>query len=130
MTIRDMADRLGVPTCTGGCGLSATRHRTGCIFLGVVHFAERRFSRRAAKNYLMLVARRDREMNDGYLNHEVYDWWYVWHDSVTAAVMARLLGFRLPAAIFARERALCRLLADRRGVKLSRYRRVAAWVRG
>lgn len=128
MTITEMAARLEVPTCTGGCGLSRTRHRTGCIFMGVVHFAERRFSRRAAKNYLMLVARMDREADGEYLNRiDLYDWFYVYVDSVTAARMAKQLGFRLPASIFEREREMVRLLAARRGVKLSRYKKVYQW---
>ena len=74
-TISEMATRLDVPWCGGGCGLSKTKHREGCLFLGVVHFADRRFTRRAARNLLLLVARMKRESDDQYLNHEVYDWW-------------------------------------------------------
>ena len=128
MTVTEMGERLEVPTCTGGCGLSATRHRTGCVFLNVVHFAERRFSKRAAKNYLLLVARMDREADGEYLNNiDLYDWFYCYIDSVNAARMAKQLGFRLPASIFARERAMVRLLANRRGVKLTKYRKVYQW---
>ena len=129
MTITEMARRLDTEVCVGGCGLSAGRHRAGCIFLGVIHFAERRFTRRAARNFLLLVARRDREADADYLNHEVYDWFYVWLDSVTAARLALRLGFRLPARLFDPERELCQALAARRGVKLSRYKRVWQWSR-
>ena len=55
--IHHMALVLDVPTCTGGCGLSKTRHRTGSIDpFGTIHYAERRFTKRSARNYLLLVA--------------------------------------------------------------------------
>ena len=130
MTVEEIGVALGVPICTGGCGLSASRHRTGTIFLGVIHFAERRFTKRGAKNLLMLVARRAREMDPGYLNIALYDWWYVYSDSVVAFRLARGdLGIRLPAHLFDRERARCRDLAARRNVRLSKYRRVYEWSR-
>lgn len=128
MTITEMGARLGVPTCTGGCGLSATRHRTGCIFLGVVHYAERRFTRRAARTYLMLVARLERENDPAFLNDEVYDWLYPYIDSVEAGKLAMQLGFRLPAAVFDRQREQVRSLAARRGVKLSRRGNLYQWL--
>ena len=128
-TISEMATRLDVPWCGGGCGLSKTKHREGCLFLGVVHFADRRFTRRAARNLLLLVARMKRESDDQYLNHEVYDWWYLYHDAVTAAKMAMACGVRLPASVFDHDREMCRLLATKRGVKLSRYHRVYEWTR-
>jgi hypothetical protein len=124
-----MARRLGVTWCGGGCGLSATRHREGCIYLGVIHYRERRFTRRAARTFLMLVARLDRETDDGYLNIELYDWFYLWRDSVSAAQMAKTLGFRLPASVFDQQRNQCILLAARRGVNLTKYRRVYQWAR-
>lgn len=128
MTISEITARFGV--CTGDCGLSDRRHRLGVIDpFGTAHYANRRFTRRAAKNLLVLIARRNRTSDTGYLNVEVYDWWYVYDDSVTAERMALGLGFRLPARLFDRERAMCRLMADRRGVKLSAYRRVMEWSR-
>lgn len=127
MTIRQLAERLDVPWCGGGCGLSATRHREGCVFLNVVHFAERRFTRRAARNFLLLVARMDRESDDGYLNIDTFDWWYLYKDSVTAQRMAQKAGIRIPARLFDHQREMCRLLAARRGVRLSRYRKVYQW---
>lgn len=131
MTITEMGTRLDVSTCTGGCGLSVTRHREGAVFMGIVHFADRRFTRRAAKNYLMLVARRDREADAGYLNNiELYDWFYTYLDAVNATRMAKTLGFRLPAAIFNRERSLCQILAANRGVRLSKYKKVWNWAHG
>ena len=116
--------------CLGGCGLSATRHRTGTIDpFGTVHFADRRFTRRAAKNLLLLIAQRDREEDPGFLNVELYDWFYLWRDSTTAVRLAANLGFRLPSRLFDGERELCRMLASRRGVKLSKYKRVYQWSR-
>ena len=125
-----MAKRLDVPWCGGGCGLSATKHREGRAFLGVIHYAERRFTKRSARNFLLLVALMDRESDQGYLNHEVYDWWYCYHDSVTAAKMALRCGFRLPASVFDQQRERCRLLAAKRGVRLSKYRKVWSWAHG
>lgn len=123
-----MGARLGVPTCTGGCGLSATRHREGCLFLGVIHFAERRFSRRAARTYLMLVARMDRESDGGYLNDPRFDWWYCHHDAVAAQRLAHRLGFSIPSRAFDAQRRECRLLASARGIRLAKYRRVYEWL--
>jgi hypothetical protein len=126
--IAHMAEALMAPTCTGGCGLSKTRHREGCIFMGVIHFAERRFSRRTAKNYLMLVARLWREGDPDFLNDDdLYDWLYIYLDSTEAARLAVTLGFRIPGHLFNPERRLCALLAQRRGVKLSRRRKVYQW---
>ena len=130
MKIAEMGRHLDIPTCTGGCGLSATRHREGCVFLNVVHFAERRFTRRAARNYLLLAAKQQRIIDEGYLNDiDLYDWMYVALDSMQAARFARELGFRIPSHLFDRQREMCRLLAARRGVKLSRYRNVQEWSR-
>ena len=129
MTVEEIGVALGVPICTGGCGLSASRHRTGTIFLGVIHFAERRFTKRGAKNLLILASRRAREMDPGYLNIPLYDWFYLWSDCTVAAAYASDLGFRLPAHLFDHERALCRALAARRNVRLSKYRRVYEWSR-
>lgn len=130
MTVDEMAARLDIPWCPGGCGLSESRHRTGTIFLGVVHYSRRRFTKRGAKNLLMLVARRAREMDPEYLNIPLYDWWYVYADSVAASKLAfNLLGIRLPAHLFDRERALCRDLAARRNVRLSKYRKTYEWSR-
>ena len=130
MTVSEIARQLDVPVCTGGCGLSVSRHSRGTIDpFGVIHFAERRFTRRGARNLLLLIARRDREADAGYLNVPVFDWWYVYHDSVTAARMARSLGFVIPARLWDLDREWCRLLAARRGVRLGKYRRVYNWVR-
>ncbi len=124
-----MAGKLDVPWCGGGCGLSVTRHRTGCVFLGVVHFADRRPSKRATRNFLLLAARRDRLEDRDYLNVPFYDWWYRYEDATAAARMARYLHLRIPTRLWDHEREMCRLLAAKRGVQLSKHRSVWAWLR-
>lgn len=124
-----MSQHLGVAWCGGGCGLSATRHRQGCLFLNVIHWKERRFTRRAARTYLMLVARMRREADPGFLNEpDLYDWLYVYIDSTEAGRLAMQLGFRLPAAVFDHQREQVRAMAARRGVKLSKRTKVYAWL--
>lgn len=126
-TVGDLARRLDLRWCPGECGLSSTRHRRGFIFCSVIHYGDRRLTVQTARTLLMLAARNDREQDGGYLNSEMYDWWYRWHDSVAAYRMAQSVGIRLPARVFDRERAECLRLAERRGVRLSRYRRVQQW---
>ncbi len=125
---RRVALRLGGPICMGGCGLSASAHRRGRIFLDVVHFADRRFTKRALRNLLLLIARQRRERDPEFLNDEMYDWYYQYLDSVEAARLARSLGVVLPSRLFDQRRALCRALAARRGVKLSRRKEVYSWL--
>ena len=131
MSIREMADRLGVRWCGGGCGLSEWRHRGGAIDpFGVLHFSERRFTKRAARNFLVLAAKQRRLADPGYLNVPMYDWWYVWSDSRVAAKMARELGFVIPARLWDEQKEECRMLAMRRGIRLHRdYPAVWAWCR-
>lgn len=128
MMVGEVSRLLDIDICVGGCGLSVTRHREGCIDpFGTVHFAERRRTKRALRNLLLLVARRDREADAEYLNVEVFDFFYQYSDSIAANRMALQMGIRLPAALFNHQREMCRLLAARRGVKLTRYRKVYEW---
>jgi len=127
MRIMDFAG-YGSTICTGGCGLSTNAHRRGTLLLGVVHFADRRFSRRALRNLLILVARREREADPEYLNIPAYDWWYVYADNVQASKWALRLGVRLPARLSRVDRLRCQRLAITRGIHLSRYPRVQSWV--
>ena len=126
-TTGELASRLGLRVCGGGCGISAARHRRGIIFLGVIHYADRRLTVQTARNLLLLAARNDREADAGYLNIPLYDWWYLHHDATVAWRMARSVVIRLPARAFDRQRAACRRLAALRGVRLGRYRKVAQW---
>lgn len=130
-TVSQIAADLDMRVCLGGCGLSATRHREGCIdpFLQV-HFAERRkMTHRAARNLLLLLAKAQRMADPGYLNIDVFDFYYIYSDSVAAARMARDCGFRLPARLFDDRRRICRDLAARRWINLSKYPRVYSWSR-
>lgn len=130
-TVADLAAAFEVRWCSGGCGLSDRRHRQGFVFLGVVHFADRRFSRRSARNFLLLVARQRREADPQYLNIPLFDWYYLYHDAVHATEMAGAAGFRIPARLWNDQREQVRLLAARRGVHLSRppYRAIYEWSR-
>jgi len=129
MTYRQMAKALYVPFCAGECGIVTRSHEQGFVFLDVVHWAERRFTRRGAKNFLMLVARRRRLLDPEFLNIPEYDWIYEHLDSTMAQRMAHGLGFRIPAHLFDMERNRCARLAQKRGVKLSKYPAIYAWSR-
>ena len=127
MTIGDLARNLDLVWCGGSCGLSATRHRKGVVLLGVVHYDDRRLTVQTARTLCLLAARNDREQDAGYLNVDLFDFWYAYHDSVVAYRMARSVGIRLPARVFDAKRAECRRLAAMRGVKLSKYRNAFQW---
>lgn len=109
-TFADMAAQLDVPWCGGDCGIDAS-HDRGFLFLDVVHFRERRFTRRGAKRFLMLVAERNRLLDSGYLNdRKRLGAFYVYHDAVVAQGLAGQLGFRIPARAFEMERLRMRSL--------------------
>ncbi len=133
MTFSEMAARLDVPFCGGGCGIASwvRDHDAGFVDpFNVVHWRERRFTRRGAKNFLVLVARWERMNDPEMLNDlDIYDWWYPHHDSVRAQAMAGQLGFRIPAHLFDIERERCRLLARKRGIRLSHYPAIQAWAK-
>lgn len=116
--------------CRGGCGLSPWRHRRGEVFVGVLHFADRRMTKAGAKNLLMLAARRERTNDDFWLNTPEWAWFYEYRDAVRAQDLAGQFGFRLPSHLFDRERARCRALAAEQGIRLSRREKVRAWLRG
>lgn len=126
---RDLAAKLPVAVCEGGCGISDARHRRGLVFLGVVHYADRRLTVQTARALLLLAARAMREADPGYLNLDLYDWLHVYIDSVQAFRMGEAAGIRLPRRVFDRQRAECRRLAAKRGVRLSSRRRVYEWAR-
>jgi hypothetical protein len=129
MTYREMAAALKVPFCDGGCGLVDSAHQRGVFFIGVLHWRERRFTRRGAKNFLSLIAY-DRRLHDPeFLNIPEFDWLYLYNDAVVTQGLAMSFGFRIPARLFAEEREKCRRLAFKRGVKLSTYPSVYEWAR-
>ena len=129
MTLRGLSVTLPVPVCEGGCGLSAARHRRGTVFMGVVHYADRRLTYQTAARLLLLAARAERESDPRYLNIELFDWYYQYADAVRAFRLGEAAGLRLPRRAFTRQRAECRRMAARRGVRLSARRRVWQWAR-
>lgn len=94
---------------------------------GVVHYSDRRFTRRALRNLLLLVARRNREADPAYLNLPQYEWYYLWSDNVTASRMALDLGVRLPAHLSHLDRLRCLQSAAHQGVRLSKRSAIYSW---
>lgn len=128
MTFTDACLALEIKQiCFGGCGLSERRHRLGAVFLGVVHWRERRMSRRALRNFLLLVAKRDREANPEFLNIPELTWYAIWSDNTEAGRLAARVGIRLPAALSINDRLRTLTLARKRGVSLSHRPRIYAW---
>lgn len=128
-TIHEAAARYGVcdsPTCPL---IGDPLHWKGFIDpFGVGHYSDRRFTRRALRNLLILVARRDRLADPGWLNsNALFDWYYLYTDEVAASRMAMSLGVRLPARLSRLNRLKCLQLAKRKGVKLSKRSAVYAW---
>jgi hypothetical protein len=128
-TTRDLSAHLPVATCEGYCGLSESRHRKGVVFLGVVHYADRRLTVQTARNLLLLAARAEREADPQFLNIDLFDFWYRYSDSIRAYNLGLSAGIQLPRRVFDRERAECRRLAARRGVALSSRRNLYQWAR-
>jgi hypothetical protein len=136
MTLRDAITPPGSPfgVCWGTfdhkpCPVSQRRHERGMIDgFGVIHFADRRFTKIGAKNLLMLIAKRDREDDPGFLNDPIYDFLYPALDALRAQQLAGEMGFRLPARLFDKEREQARTLAARRHVSIRRYPRLRSWL--
>ena len=113
--------------CLGGCGLNEYRHR-GSLFLQVIHWRERRVTRRGLLRFLLLVARRNREADPGYLNDRQFNYLYLWLDHRTADDYAAQLGIRFPVEFSRRERSSVFRLANRAGVHLATtHPAVYAW---
>jgi hypothetical protein len=104
VTYHQIVDQLGFEgVCFGGCGLSDTAHR-GTTFLGVTHWRERRMSKRGLRKFLLLLARRRRMADPGYLNASSY--WYIhrYLDERQANEWAAKIGVRFPVSFSAPER--------------------------
>lgn len=132
MTFVDVSLALEIKSvCFGGCGLSATRHRTGIIDpFDVIHFADRRMSKRALRRFLLLSVRRTRLNDPAYLNHPSFNWFYLYQENTWAGRLAGLLGMRLPVALSRNDRLSCLTLARKAGVRLSAsHPAVYAWAR-
>jgi hypothetical protein len=111
------------------CPISGRAHERGRLdAFGAIHYADREFTRRGARNLLLLVARRARQKDPAYLNDPMYDWLYVYLDSVRAQSIALEHGFRLPARLFDGQRTQARAMAARRSVSIRRYPRFKSWL--
>lgn len=127
----EIVDRLGWPkrVCLGGCGVTSRSHRTGFIFLDVVHWAERRVTRRGLRRFLLLLARRNREADPTYLNAPHLTWYHLWADEQYANALAGIVGFRFPIEFSRTERAKCLWLAHKNKVPITRtHPAIYAWV--
>lgn len=127
-TYAEIVRRLGIEqVCLGGCGLSDYQHR-GIIFLGVIHFRERRFTRRGLRRFLLLVAERSRLADPGFLNGPDQEWYALWWDEQRANFLAAQVGYRFPASWSVNERMRSRYLASKTNVKLARdFPAVYSW---
>jgi hypothetical protein len=104
VTYAAIVEQLGLDkVCLGGCGLSDTAHR-GTIFLDVVHFGERRYSKRGLRRLLLLTARRDRLRDPGFLNDPALWWAHRFLDELRANEWAAKIGVRFPVSFSAPER--------------------------
>ena len=112
--------------CLGGCGISEGVHRVGQIHLDVVHWQDRRVNKRGLRRFLLLVAKRDRQLDPGFLNDERAFWWlYLYLDARTVDGWASELGVRFPVAYSGPERRTLSLIPG-----LSRrHPAVWAWAR-
>lgn len=115
--------------CLGGCGITIRSHRTGFIYLNVVHWQDRRVTRRGLFRFLLLVARRNREDDPGYLNDPKYDWLYVWIDHRAADDMGHRLGVRFPVEFSRYARSLVFWKAKWAGVPLSKHPAAYSWAK-
>lgn len=86
------------------CGLSARAHRRGAIFLDVVHWHQGPVNRRGLRRFLLLVAKRDRLIDPGFLNSPDLWWAHMYLDERKANQWAAQLGVRFPIAYSAPER--------------------------
>lgn len=119
------------------CPVSAARHRRGTEDgMGLIHYADRRLTKRSVKRLLMMVAARNRRKDPEFLNDPVYDFLYPYLDSVEAQRLAQTFGsMRLPARLFDVEREVVRYRAAMRGVALGspwigrRWSGLDSWLR-
>lgn len=104
MTYHEVASRLRLSgICLGWCGLSDHAHR-GSIFLDIVHWGERRVTKRGLRRFLLLVAKRDRLLDPGFLNEPGLWWAHFYLDERKANEWAAELGVRFPIRYSAPER--------------------------
>lgn len=131
--IGDAATQLGIPFCGGvtellACGLSDNAHWKGTVDgFGVLHYTDRRFTRRALRNFLMLAVRRARLSDPEFLNSPDLAYIHLWHDNVSASRLAASIGVRLPARLSMIDRLQCQALARKAGAALSSRPAIYRW---
>lgn len=113
MTYAAVVEKFGLArVCMGGCGLSDRAHR-GSLFLGVIHWRERRMTRRGLRRFFLLVARRDRVAPSsadpsaptrGFLNDGSMLAYHLHWEEQYANMLANWVGVRFPAEFSKRER--------------------------
>ena len=114
MTYADIVARLSLAkVCLdGGCGLTDNAHRGTIDGFGIVHFAERRVSKRGLRRLFLLCAKRDRLrlnydgqwITRGFLNDPALWWAAMYLDERKANEWAAQIGVRFPIAYSAPER--------------------------
>jgi hypothetical protein len=130
MTYPEVIEHLGIEkVCFGGCGLNTYRHR-GSIVFGVIHWADRRVSRRGLRRLLLLVAKRERLEDPEFLNDRYLGYYHLWHDEQRANELAAQLGMRFPAEFSRVERLRCLALMGRRKLRPQGYATILDWARG
>lgn len=115
MTYREIADRLGIErVCVERCGLSEHALRGVVDGFDILHWRERRVTRRGLRRFLLLAARRKRLADESYLNDDrKFGYAYLYWDARQADLWAAELGIRFPVAFSRSERLRCLLAAPR-----------------
>ena len=127
MTYLQVVEKLHLrQVCLGACGIQSRSHKRGFIYLDVVHWQERRVSKRGLRRFLLLCAQRDRRLDPGFLNDERQWWWlYLYTDQRRADQWAWQLGVRFPVTLSLPERRTVALVPN-----LARtYPAIYAWAR-
>jgi hypothetical protein len=119
MTYATVVSRLGLQQVCLGCAITERSHRNGFIDgFGVVHWAERRVTKRGLRRLLLLVARRDRNrlnydtewLTRGFLNDRALYWAHFYFDEQRANEWAAKLGVRFPVEFSGPERRVVALV--------------------
>lgn len=86
----------------------------------VLHWSDRRVTRRGLRRFLLLVAKRKRELAPAYLNDPKLGWFHLYDDNREADKMAAKLGVRFPVEFSRTERWKCLWLAHKAKVPITR----------
>jgi hypothetical protein len=123
MTYADVVRKLGWPkrVCLGGCSITVRSHRAGFIDpFNVLHWQERRVTRRGLRKFFLLLARRNREADPTYLNERRFAWLYLYLDEQYANALGQVLGVRFPIEFSRTERWKCLRLAHKANARITK----------